>query len=175
MCVCVCNFHKTSKLAQCRPPPTRSMPPTLRGPIKQTRAPRAESVKKHCVDAPYSSSLWTVTLQLHSAHWTLCQLGHRKFQSKDSSAWLRISLVPLPGPTVLLNFKPPTEVQMRGAVSGFLHHPSHPASPSARHRPFLRPGAWAQGAVLRGPCCHGKGACQVGLSSSTWGLPDPLV
>ena len=50
------------------PSPTQSVPPTLRGPIKQTRSPRAESVKRHCVDVPYSSSLWTVTLQLHSAH-----------------------------------------------------------------------------------------------------------
>lgn len=171
---CVCIFHKTSKLAQ-HPPPTRSAPPTLRSRIKQTRSPRADLVKEHRVDGPYSSSLWTVTLQLHSAHWRLCPLGHRKFQSKDSSVWLWISLVFLPGPTVLLNLTAPTEVQMRGAVSGLLCHRLHPASPSAWHCPCLRPGAWAQGAILRGPCCHGKGARQVGLSSSTWGLPDHLV
>ena len=84
---------------------------------------------------------WLSSSTLHTGD---CQLGHRKSQSKDSSAWLRIPLVLLPGPRVLLSFTPPTEVQMRGAVSGLLRHPSHPASPSAWHRPCLGPRGHSQ-------------------------------
>ena len=176
VCVCMGAFISFTRLLSWHntlPQPDQCPLPSEARLNKQD--PPEQTLKEHHVDGPYSSSLWTVTLQLHSAHWRLCLLGHSKFQSKDSSAWLWISLVLLPGPAVLLNFTPPVEVQMRGTVSGLLCHPLHPASPSAWYCPCLRPGAWAQGAVLRGPCCRGRGARQVGLSLSSWGLPDHLV